>query len=49
MSLCAVCRREARGFGWFDAGFKVLDLVATAPAAGSAAGPARTSAIGDAA
>ena len=25
MSLCAVCRREARGFGWFDAGFKVLD------------------------
>ena len=21
--LCAVCRREPRGFGWFDAGFKV--------------------------
>ena len=25
MSLCAVCHREPRGFGWFDAGFKVLD------------------------
>ena len=23
--LCAVCRREPRGFGWFDARFKVLD------------------------
>jgi hypothetical protein len=22
---CAVCRREARGYGWFDAGFKVSD------------------------
>jgi hypothetical protein len=23
--LCAVCRREARGLGWFDAGFRVAD------------------------
>ena len=23
--LCAVCRREPRGFGWFDARFKVSD------------------------
>ena len=25
MPLCAVCRREARGYGWFDARFKVCD------------------------
>jgi hypothetical protein len=23
--LCAVCRREPRGFGWFDATFRVAD------------------------
>lgn len=23
--LCAVCRREARGFGWFDAGLPIDD------------------------
>ena len=23
--LCAVCRREPRGFGWFDANFPVAD------------------------
>jgi hypothetical protein len=23
--LCAVCRREPRGFGWFDAAFRVSD------------------------
>jgi hypothetical protein len=25
MSLCAVCRREPRGYGWFDARFKGND------------------------
>ena len=25
MSLCAVCRREARGYGWFDARYRVSE------------------------
>ena len=45
--LCAVCRREARGFGWFDARFGASAIPAAMPAgAGSARWPARTSAIG---
>ena len=47
--LCAVCRREPRGFGWFDAGFKVLDPRRDRTRRRLCSRPARTSAIGDAA